>query len=391
VIGKRAYIFGGEIAPREPVDNAMHVLDLALPGSASCIYETIKAKGVDASSEIPQARVGHSSANIGKNIYVFGGRGGPSMSALEEHGRIWVFDTIQSEWSFLDPPSNTPYPEARSYHTMTATPFPAPKATPNIADVLLNQTPDPTKDTGHAPPAKTFGTIFVHAGCLSSGGRTSDLWSFDIDSRTWAQLPSAPGPARGGTSLTIIRDRLYRFGGFDGNTEQGGQVDFLDVNLQDEFNDQGGQGFMAVSPRGEWRQAVFAAEADPGRRSVLGFVPVTNALGKEHLLMICGEGQASNDGHAAAGKFFDDIWSFDPASIIDTQGGDAAKLGCTKVQHHASVAEGGQDGQANPMGRRGWIAASGCKDIGSGNSVLIWGGVGEDNKRLGDGWVITVQ
>lgn len=384
VIGKRAYIFGGEISPREPVENAMHVLNLALPGSTSCGSEKIEAKAGSGSSEVPQARVGHSSASIGKHIYIFGGRGGPSMSALDEHGRIWVFDTTKDEWTFLDPPSNSPYPEARSYHTMTATPFPAPKSTPNISDVLLNQTPDPTKeDAKHAPPAKTFGTIFVHAGCLSSGGRTSDLWSFDIDSRTWAQLPSAPDPARGGTSLTIIRDRLYRFGGFDGNTEQGGQIDFLDVNLQDEFNDEGGQGFMAVSPRGEWQKVVFPAEADPGKRSVLGFVPVTNALGKEHLLMICGEGQASNDGHAAAGKFFDDIWSFDPAGIVGVEGQNAVKVGCTKV-------EGDQNGQTNTMGRRGWIAADQCRDIGSGNSCLVWGGVGEENQRLGDGWVIGI-
>lgn len=391
VVGKRAYIFGGEIAPREPVDNSMHVLNLALPQSSSCGYEAIAAKAASGSSEIPQARVGHSSATIGKHIYVFGGRGGPSMSALEEHGRVWVFDTVEAEWSYLDPIPDSPSPETRSYHTMAATPFPAPKSAPNISDVLLNQTPDPTKDVHHSPPPETIGTIFIHAGCLSSGGRTSDLWSFDIASRTWAQLPSAPDPPRGGTSLTIIRDRLYRFGGFDGNTEQGGQIDYLNVNLQDEYNDQGGQGFMAVSPRGEWQKVVIPAEADPGKRSVLGFVPVTNAIGKEHLIMICGEGQASNAGHAAAGKFFDDVWSFDPAGIVDTESKESAKMECKEVEYHLHGEGALREGQAKPMGRRGWIAADVCRDIGTGNSVIVWGGVGEDNKRLGDGWVITLQ
>jgi len=282
---------------------------------------------------------------------------------------------------------------------MTATPFPAPISTPNITNVLLNETPDPTKDLATTPAENTYGTIFLHAGCLSSGGRTSDLWSFDIASRTWAQLPSAPDPARGGTSLTIIRDRLYRFGGFNGKTEEGGQIDYLDLNLLDQFSDEGGEGLMAVSPRGEWSSILMTAGSEggstgarsgPTNRSVAGFVPVSTGAGRDYLLMICGEGQASTAGHAAAGKFLDDIWSFKPK--VDTSasvpGQKSAQGTFKEVEYHVAGAGSSEvsGDQGKPLGRRGWFAASEYNE----KHVVVWGGIGEDNERLGDGWLFTV-
>jgi len=50
-----------------------------------------------------------------------------------------------------------------------------------------------------------------------------------------------------------------------------------------------------------------------------------------------------------------------------------------------------QDAQSKPMGARGWFGASACGDYGGGNSVCVWGGLAEDNERLGDGWIISVE
>ena len=407
----------------------MHVVVLPSTQLTSADYLTIPAKAANG-GEVPVARVGHSAAVIDTCIYVFGGRGGPDMAALEENGRVWCFDTRTDTWSHLDLADGSPYPEVRSYHTATATSFPLPSnATPNISNVLLNEKPQSIADLPEPPAAATYGTLFIHAGCLSSGGRTSDLWAFDISSRTWAQFPSAPGAPRGGTSLVMVRDRLYRFGGFNGKTEEGGQIDFLDVNTQDTANGKGGAGqSMALSPRGEWRSNIFAPESDkddkggnrtaPANRSVLGLAPVTTGQGREYLLIICGEGEASTVGHAGAGRFFDDVWSFElkpeggtAASVKDAtreyvlnrgtgeatcvevkylhgdQGNDAEKEG-------VSLGEGGgrmaQEGQEKPMGRRGWFSCSPCEDLGGG-SVLVWGGIDESNERLGDGWIITVE
>jgi hypothetical protein len=365
--------------------------------------------------EVPLARVGHSSTSIGSTIYIHGGRGGPSMSALPEDSRIWAFSTITQTWTALDAPPNTPRPETRSYHAMASTPFPGPpkaEAKVNVANVLTGDTPNPATDLKEMKE-NSYGTIFLSSGCLSSGGRTSDLWSFDLASLTWAEMPSASEPGRGGTSLTVVKDKLYRFGGFDGKTELGGQIDVLELNIADEFNDQGGEGIMAVSPRGQWRKILISPEADrdgkggnklgPTNRSVAGLVYVKTVSGRQYLVIIAGEGKASDQGHAGAGKFLDDVWTFEvkpePETVAgvmeqarEAAGGRLIEEGtCTEVVYILAGETGDKvelkAEESKPMGRRGWFAA--C-EAGAGK-VLVWGGVGEDNERLGDGWLISVE
>lgn len=455
VIGNKAYIFGGEITPRKPVDNDMHIVTLPSTALTEADYQSIPARPEKAEGQVPIARVGHTASIIDKSIFIFGGRGGPDMKALEENGRIWVYDTRMNTWSHIDPRPDSPVAPARSYHTSAATSHPEPKpsntdssshnqtSTPNIPEPPnAPVSSGPPTDTLEPPPEGTYGTLFIHAGCLSSGGRTSDLWSFDLHSRSWAELPSAPDPGRGGTSLAIVRNRLYRFGGFDGTTELGGQVDFLDLNLNDEFNDKGGTGVMAVGPQGEWRANVFAPEAQkdgkggnktaPGYRSVCGFSPVSTGQGREYLLIICGEGTASSQGHEGAGKFYDDVWSFrlkpegatagavkdatrsaimgkktGEADVVEVkyyagEGSQETVAGDTPVGskgesegRSVSLGEGGgrmiQEGQPKPMGRRGWFATAPMGEVGGNNSVLVHGGVGEDNERMGDIWVVSVE
>ena len=115
-----AYIFGGEIRPREPFDNDIHSIRLPSSGNTEADYKIIPAAGV----EVPQARVGHTANAIGDKIYVFGGRGGKDMTPLMEKGRVWVFDTTSRRWTFLDPVDGSPYPEPRSYHAAAATAYP---------------------------------------------------------------------------------------------------------------------------------------------------------------------------------------------------------------------------------------------------------------------------
>ena len=115
-----AYIFGGEIRPREPVDNDIHSISLPSSGNISADYKVIPAAG----TEIPQARVGHTANAIDDKIYVFGGRGGKEMTPLAEKGRVWVFDTVSKKWAFLDPSEGSSYPEPRSYHASAATAYP---------------------------------------------------------------------------------------------------------------------------------------------------------------------------------------------------------------------------------------------------------------------------
>jgi hypothetical protein len=80
------------------------------------------------------------------------------MTVIEEHGSLWAFDCSPSvvassapKWTTVSPvDANAPYPEGRSYHAVTI---------------------------------DSSNTIYLHGGCPAKG-RLSDLWSFDISTRT---------------------------------------------------------------------------------------------------------------------------------------------------------------------------------------------------------------
>ncbi|WVW85903.1 hypothetical protein I302_107941 [Kwoniella bestiolae CBS 10118] len=310
----KAYIYGGEINPREPVDGDVHSIDLA-----TGTYERIAASG-----QIPQSRVGHVAGVINGKIYVFGGRGGPSMTPLQESGSVHVYDITTSSWSTLRPNSSQ-FPCARSYHCST------------------------TSDKH----------LIVHAGCGdSSTGRLKDTWSFEVSTSEWSKLPGAPGDSRGGSSIAILGDSLWRFGGFNGKTEVGGTIDYLNY----------------LAPQPEWKSITFgdlaglgrddstqlaSSASSPGARSVAGLQAVNGRL-----IVIGGEGKPSlTGGHDAAGNFWDDIWSFDPAEE-------------TWVQ-------------LNPwesMEARGWFPS----DVTEDGAIVVWGGINSKNERLGDGWVLRL-
>lgn len=516
IVAGNLYIFGGEIKPREPVDNDMHVITLPSSG-APADYYAIKAKPANPSAppagtpaiptigegeptpdaaaagtggagrderhladvsltspspgpgkdkdkgpspdlpDVPAPRVGHATAVIGHRIFLFGGRGGPDMAALDEGGRVWVFDTRTHLWSFLDPAppaagADVVVPPPRSYHAAVATAKPdtfgskgprtradswrdwalgGPGAdelgTPQrpVVGVLAERATDADADG--------YGTLIVHGGCLSGEGqRAADVWAFDVRSRVWQRLPDAPGPARGGAALALSRGRLYRFGGFDGLRQQGGQLDFLELGV-DSFDDRfsasagGGAGKeeVVLCARGGWRSLVRGKvdvgykevdEADrplhtsssgggdgdddawPGDRSVAALEAVTVGGGREYLVLMLGEREASGAGHAAAGKFWDDVWAFQvpsqgmsPASVADTVfsvvGRKSGEGKWTRVQMGPHDDE--DDASADGPGPRGWVASATMGDLEE-NGIVVWGGLGEGNQRLGDGWILRL-
>jgi len=87
IVGQKAYVFGGEFAPRVPVDNKIHVFDL----------ETLTWSVADANGDVPPPRVGVSMVPIGKTIYVFGGRD----VEHNELNELYSFDTLTNKWTQL--------------------------------------------------------------------------------------------------------------------------------------------------------------------------------------------------------------------------------------------------------------------------------------------------
>ncbi|KAK2616440.1 hypothetical protein QQS21_000682 [Conoideocrella luteorostrata] len=305
VHASKAYVFGGEVLPRQPIDNQIDLV--SLDAEARGEFQTLAA------NKAPSPRVGTASVTAHDNIWLFSGRGGLAMDPIEEQGNLWRYSTAESEWELVRTTSSL-YPAARSYH---ATAFDGKN------------------------------TIFLHAGCPAQG-RLSDLWAFDIKTLAWTELPHAPGPARGGTSIAFCNGKLYRMGGFDGEAEQGGSIDVYEPSTK------------------TWDTILFEADGTKGptARSVAALVAVQTSAGEPMLISMFGEGDPSSLGHAGAGKMINDVWSFS-VGILDWR----------KIEF-----AGG-----NAPTPRGWFAADVLRE-GDGDAVIVHGGLAEDNSRLGDVW-----
>lgn len=492
IISGSAYVFGGEVNARQPVDNDMHVITLPWSSAGADYYKvkataakqggwnqtssTVQADSDDGNnsgdpgnkgeldevslkeeredegeedappttqdkgkgkatadneppqSTVPDARVGHVTASIGNRIFMFGGRGGPDMKPLEEGGRVWVFHTRSNDWSYLDPVPAVkggtiiPHPAARSYHCATATDRPRDFAQPKPAQPTnwrdrfvgdtsktgIPQAPVVGNVAEEAVDEETagYGTFFVHGGCLANGERTNDLWAFDVHTRTWTELPAAPGPARGGAAIAISKSRLFRFGGFDGQSEIGGQLDFIHLEVE-MFDDSFSRGEVAIQARGSW-QSIIQDNADastnelpiepaqvwPGPRSVASFHALTLGGGREFLVLAMGEGSPSTEGHAGAGEFYGDVWAFQvpPLGMTTASLTDAVfqamgrKTGEGKWFKVATRPYDDDNDDSEPL-PRGWMASAVMADLEE-SAIVLWGGLGPDNRRLGDGWIL---
>ncbi|KAK4168217.1 kelch repeat protein [Cladorrhinum sp. PSN259] len=313
VLGSRAWVFGGELLPRQPVDNRLTVIEL------TSVQESATVTTLEAPTTAPIPRVGLATAALKGSLYLFSGRGGPEMAPIEEKGGLWRYTPNESLWELVQPADpSTPYPPSRSYHTMAS-------------DGNDN--------------------IYVHAGCPENG-RLSDIWSFNIDSKTWTELPAAPPPARGGTSITVSGGKLYRMNGFDGKSEQGGAIDVLDLATR------------------TWSTISFKPDGihGPQSRSVSALLAV-KAKGRNSLLTLFGERDPSSLGHAGAGSMLGDVWVF-----------DVEREEWTKVE---------PKGDAPPP--RGWFGADVMARDDGEHAVIIHGGLADDNSRLGDVWELQFE
>ncbi|CAN6448405.1 unnamed protein product [Victoria cruziana] len=224
VVGRKAYVFGGEFEPRVPIDNNTYAFDL--DQSAWSI--------VPASGDIPPPRVGVMMAAVNHTIYVFGGRDADH-SELNE---LYSFDTMTNQWKLLS--SGQTGPEHRSYHSMTA----------------------------------DDQSVYVFGGC-GVRGRLNDLWSYDTKYGRWISYP-APGNAckpRGGPGLAVCGGKVWVVYGFSG-------VELDDVHCFDPVTGE----WKQVESRGDKPSArsVFAAvgigkyvviyggEVDPSDQGHLG-------------------------------------------------------------------------------------------------------------------------
>ena len=105
----KAYIFGGELRARIPVDGAMHTLDLS-SGQHSSIQ-------IANSAEAPSPRVGTVLAKVGDALCLWGGKGGKEMKPLS--GELWKFELGRKESKWEKLATKGDQTEERSYHVLT--------------------------------------------------------------------------------------------------------------------------------------------------------------------------------------------------------------------------------------------------------------------------------
>ena len=331
-MGNKLYVFGGELEPRKPVDNALYCYD----------FVTNSWTKLQASDATPQPRNACTMTSIGNNLYVFGGRTGMDMGegSLSD---LYVFDTGTSEWSRAEAGSPPP---ARSYHTMTA----------------------------------AGSKIYVFGGC-GANGRLNDLHEFDPATASW-QLPSADNVnPRGGSVLVSSLDgsKLYVLGGFSGKE--------LDDCHCFDLNSQTWSCPCCTSTAA--KDLNHTAWTMPLARSVFGACALNHATSCSsssssgdhdhhagHILAFGGEVDPSAQGHSGAGQFTAAVTCFDPVNA-STKTTAAAAENSSSSSWHGVVPSG--EGPC-PRGWFAWAAVDG--------GFLLHGGLDCNNQRLEDMYLL---
>jgi len=251
IVGDSAFLFGGELTPRTPVDAHLYKVDLKTGQVARQTFENA-----------PVARVGATLSAAAGSLWLWGGRGGKDMAALPSTMQKLGLDNFKAGWSALEPQcAITP----RSFHTSAV-----------IGDI-----------------------IYIHAGCPVKG-RSAELHSYTPSTGAWKTLASAPEPARGGTALAVVQTSsgpvLARYGGFAGY-ELAGPLHF----------------YLPFEDR--WVEVATSGEAPSARsvNGFVGLAePLKSGDGHEVVaLSFYGESESAPPelGHDGAGKFHCDTWA----------------------------------------------------------------------------------
>lgn len=240
VVGKKAYVFGGEVEPRVPVDNQIHVFDLE-----DYTWSVAEVKGAP-----PPPRVGVTMVAVGPVVYIFGGRD----KDHQELNHFYSFDTRSGEWKLIS--CDADGPPHRSYHAMAA---------------------DESQ-------------VYVFGGC-GQNGRLNDLWAYNIEEGKWRALPGCSKLApRGGPGLAVTGNKVWVVFGFGGKHELSDVHRFdLDTNLWEEVETSGEKpsprSVFSCFSQGKY-VVVYGGEVDPSDLGHMGagaFVSDTFALDTETL------------------------------------------------------------------------------------------------------------
>lgn len=413
VVEGRAYIFGGKTENGNLAGNEVHIVTLPLKTrtDGEPDYRCVPALDENGEGqEVPQPRSGHSACGIGERIYVFGGQGSGA-NALDERGRIWVFDTNSLHWGFLDPKEDA-YPHPRIYAGCVASAHPLPPGSDGklkalgaqIQETISKTVPSMVKKP--SPPAEPHGTFFISSGLSSASSEPlSDAWAFSVASETWTQLPSTPSSQiPSPPSLALAQNRLYFI---NSSSEIESEIHYISLPkfllLRSDSKDEENRSETPSS----WETIPFPTNPiapGPRPRKGAGLLPITTGNGRAYLLYFLGEKiSISADAKSQAGEapiFWSDAFSYQPPASVPSPAGvkDSTRstLGIgtgegTWAEVKVIANEEGrgkleEEGKSHP-GPRGWFGSDGI----GGAEVVLWGGIDGRGQTEGDGWIISIK
>ncbi|KAI5238286.1 galactose oxidase [Aureobasidium subglaciale] len=365
----RGYVFGGKTDGDQLADNAMHMIILPSSGIESTDYQRLEPN-----SASPPARYGHSSAVIDDQIYIFGGSN--AQGPLEEKGRVWVFDTDINSWSSLDAAVGDA-PESRMWAAAAASSEPKPEHRRTDDNVAPQYPLDPAKMVPEPLSPSTYGTFVVYGGIVDNeASLSSELWTFDIASRTWTQLPSPPAPT-GSPSITFHNNRLYAVSGTSTH-----HIDFSFSGSS--YTEKPTTGPTPLSPWSSLPSSSSDLQNQTSSSSTF-LLPITTGQGRNYLLHV-------TPSHLTTSQLTSSATT--AASLKDRARDAISKKNAThewaEVRYYNNEDVLIQEGQKERgVGGREGFSATKVKAI-DGGCVFIWGGIVHGKVR-GDGLLIEVE
>ncbi|KAH7076104.1 hypothetical protein FB567DRAFT_503997 [Paraphoma chrysanthemicola] len=366
VVGNKAYIFGGTTADNLLASNDIHAITVEHSEKPDMDYGMIPALPTVAGSKVITARTNHAACAFHGNIAIYGGSDGNDQ-LVEEQSSVWLFNPGRKAWDQL-----------------------APSSTTNIPGPRCN--------------AKLFEyeeSILLYGGNDATGDAASDLWKFDVASKTWSQFPTAPVAT---TNAALANGQLYLVSGTDAVSSQLHHI-----------------GISSPPEEMSWESFAFPTNPlapGPRARHDGAFLPLTTGWGRNYITYLMGarddtstpdEQNQKSPGEKEHVTQFSDTWVLQiPASDIDAKPAWSLKnaLKPAKIKdaiRHAIGASTGhlvwaeavvqtptekqveeEDGKLHPGPR----AFFGADVMENGHSVVLWGGVDAKGQRIGDGWIV---
>lgn len=370
MIGNKGYVFGGDTATNILASNDVHAITLEHSGGPEMDYSIVPALSTFEGERTPAARTSHAACAFHGSVAVYGGCN-ENGDRIDEQSSLWLFNPERKSWDLLKPSDAQNAPGPRQHAKLFA----------NEASIVL------------------------YGGIDSSGDHASDLWSFDVASRSWTQLPTAPVAT---SNAALTKGQLWLV---SGSTPVSSQLHHLSITSSSED--------MA------WESFTFPTNPlapGPRARHDGALLPLTTGWGRNYMVYLFGVKDDSQPvtsttkledaRHAQDVTQFSDTWALQiPSSDLEAKASftlkEAIKPAKIKdaIRHalgvetgHLSWAEAvvqvPSDGELEEEAGKlhpGPRAFFGADVMERGSSVVFWGGVDAKGERVGDGWIAQFE